>query len=134
MDGAIRVKGPAFSPGRVWRHVRGWSLWRDRLACGLLLLSLLLDLGLLAYVYLTYSSLPPLLPLHYNALGQVDMIGEPRELFRMPAIGTLVMVGDFLLAARLHGGERFAAVLLLGGCAFVQALLLAATVNVVRLA
>jgi len=85
-------------------------------------------------VYLTYSSLPPLVPLHYNSFGQVDLIGEPRELFKLPVIGAILLLGDLLLAATIHQHERFAALLLLGGCLFAQSLLFAATVNVVRLA
>lgn len=94
----------------------------------------MVNLGLFAYVYLSYSTLPPLIPLHYSSSNAVDLIGEPEQLFKLPAIGGIVLVVDFLLSAAAHRTERFAALMLLGGSLFVQALLLAATVNIVRLA
>ena len=121
-------------PAALWSWLRGWSLWSDRPGWGLAVSALLVNLGLFAYVYLSYGSLPPLLPLHYNAAGEVDLIGGPVELFKLPAIGGVVFLADLLLAAGLHRSERFAALLLLGGCVFVEVLLFAATFNVVRLA
>ena len=61
------------------------------------------------------------LPLHYNATGQPDRIGTPREIFLFPLITALVAVANLALAWSVIRFDRFAARLLLGGTCMVQA-------------
>jgi hypothetical protein len=126
-----RIGKASIRPAELWPWVRSWTLWTDRWACGMAAAALLVNLGMFAYVYLAYGSLPPLIPLHYNASNAVDLIGEPEQLFKLPAIAAVVFGADLLLSAAAHRAERLAALMLLGGCLFVEVLLFAATVNIV---
>jgi hypothetical protein len=110
------------------------SIRQDALALGLAGASLLGIGGLVAYVTLWLPSLPLLLPLHYNGLGSVDLIGPRTDLYKMPAIGGVVFLTNLALASRVHARERLAALTLLAASILVQSMLIVATINIVRLA
>ncbi|SRR5579875_3054956 len=110
------------------------TLWRDSLVLALILASLVGLAGLVIYVYVWMPSLPPLLPLHYNGLGSVDLIGPRTDLYKMPGIGAVVFLADLVLSSILYRRERMAAALLLTSSALVQVMLIVATINIVRLA
>ncbi len=90
--------------------------------------------ALAAYVAIWLPSLPPFLPLHYNGVGSVDLIGPKTDLYKMPAIGAAVLAADVTLASLLHDRERWAALVLIGMSIVVQVILIVGTINVVRLA
>jgi hypothetical protein len=110
------------------------AIWRDGVARLLIGVNLLGMLALVAYVSAWQAALPPLLPLHYNGLGSVDLIGPRTDLYKMPGIGGLVLVADLVLGSMLHRRERLAALTLLAAGVLVQVMLIVATVNIVRLA
>jgi len=53
-------------------RLRDFSYWRNRGVLSLVGLSLAINLVALGYVALKYPNLPEFLPLHYNAMGDVD--------------------------------------------------------------
>jgi hypothetical protein len=91
-------------------------------------------LGLIAYITLWLPTLPPFLPLHYNGVGAVDLLGPQTDLYKMPAIGVAALVADLALATALYRRERWAALTLIGASVLVQIILIVATINIVRLA
>jgi len=76
-------------------------------------LTLVANLAMYAYVWSVQGSLPELMPLHYNGLGIVDLIGRPLELFKLPAIGTAILLVNTLFGWLGHRAERPAAHLLM---------------------
>ncbi len=90
--------------------------------------------ALVGYVTIWLPNLPPILPLHYNGLGSVDLIGPRSDLYKMAGIGAIVFLTDLALAAVIHRQERWAALTLLGASVLVQIMLIVATINLVRLA
>jgi hypothetical protein len=100
---------------------RPLSLLADRPAVGLLLLGGALVAAMLWFILLRFDAVPQTLPLHYNATGQPDRIGTPREIFLFPLITALVAVANLALAWSVIRFDRFAARLLLGGTCMVQA-------------
>jgi hypothetical protein len=101
----------------------GWSFWRDWILWCLALTSALANGAQLAYLCWRYASLPLMLPLHFDPLGQVDRTGTRAELFRLPLIGLLVLVANGIFSGVAHSRQRAASRLLLGGTLLVQALL-----------
>ena len=99
------------------------SALADRPLVGASAVALLANLALYVYLWRVTPTLPELMPLHYDALGVVDQIGRPSELFRLPLIGTLVLLVDGLLAAVLHERERPAAHVLVWAALAVQLVL-----------
>ncbi len=124
----------AFQPLTVLRGIASASLWRDPVAVGLIVASLVGIGGLAAYVHAWMPSLPHLLPLHYNSQGSVDLIGPRTDLYKMPGIGGVVFLSDLILGGIVHRRERLAALILLSASILVQIMLIVATINIVRLA
>ena len=91
-------------------------------------------LGLIAFVTAWLPGLPPFLPLHYNGVGSVDLLGPRTDLYKMPGIGAAVFVADLVVAIAAYRRERLVALTLLGASALVQVILIVATINIIRLA
>jgi hypothetical protein len=107
-------------------------LWEDRWLHALLGLAMALNAALFAYICVRYQSLPALIPLHFDALGEPDRIGPRGDLFWLPAIGLLVLGANAVLGALLHARERLAAHLLLAAAVLEQLLLAVAIWNIMR--
>lgn len=45
----------------------------------------------------TYSNLPDTIPVHYNALGEVDGYGAKSEIWILPVVGSIVYIGITVL-------------------------------------
>jgi len=106
--------------------------WQERAYQALLLLALLGNLAIFAYVSFRYPFLPPVLPLHYNILGEIDFLGTRAETFKIPGIGTGVLLVNLALGLVLHPRERLAATLLLATSVLVQVVLLVATISILQ--
>lgn len=98
-----------------------FSLFQDCPAVTLLLAGGALITAMVWFIVLRYDSVPQTLPLHYNATGQPDRIGTPREIFILPLITALVAAVNIALAWSVIRFDRFAARLLLSGTCLVQA-------------
>lgn len=119
---------------RLREDVLRGPIWRDRTARTLVVASVLAILALIGYVALWLPALPPFLPLHYNSVGSVDLLGPRGDLYKMPAIGVAVLFADLTLAALIYRRERWASLTLAGASVLVQLILIVATINIIRLA
>ncbi len=109
---------------------------RDRYLWALLIVALVVNLGLFAYLIFEFSRvppvLPPLVPLHFDPNGQPDRI-EPREaLFSIAQIGIIVIVGNLGLGALMYRHERLATYLLGATSIVIQVLLWFAAIQILR--
>ncbi|MFB0534388.1 MAG: DUF1648 domain-containing protein [Anaerolineae bacterium] len=120
--------------GRIMTRVIGLVLSKveglDRLVHVLLVLGLLLNLALFAYVGWRFRALPESLPLHFDILGQPDRFGVRSEIFKLPAIGLLLLVLNSLLGLAVQRWEKLGAYLLLGAATVVQMLFWLAALNI----
>jgi hypothetical protein len=107
------------------------TLWADRPARLLLLAGPALNALLFGYLSLIYGYLPERLPLHWNSQGQVDRIGDPVELLRLPVFALTVWVFNSLLGWRVLRKERAVTILLLAGAVAVQIAFAAGAVSIV---
>jgi hypothetical protein len=98
----------------------GRQLWLDPLAVTLALLALLID-GALAFVlWRQFEHYPDLIALHFNAYGEVDLIGGKNEIFKLPIIGAVVWTANMVLALAAWRFDPVLARLLLGVTVVVQ--------------
>jgi hypothetical protein len=130
-------RGVPFAPGRLPREaLRGHRIRipmaQDPRAWALLGLAITVNLALLLFVAWRYPNLPPFLPLHFNAAGEVDFIGTPGEAFRLPTIAGSLLMGNTVLAIVLHRYERLASYLFLAAAVFAQLVMLVAVFNLLR--
>jgi uncharacterized membrane protein len=120
--------------GRIITRVIGLVLSKvegpDRLVHVLLVLGLLLNLALFAYVGWRFRALPESLPLHFDILGQPDRFGVRSEIFKLPAIGLFLLVLNSLLGLAVQRWEKLGAYLLLGATSVVQVLFWLAALNI----
>jgi uncharacterized membrane protein len=118
----------------IWKLRLGrivtWVIGPDRLVHVLLVLGLLLNLALFAYIGWRYRALPEFLPLHFDILSQPDRFGVRSEIFKLPAIGLLVLVLNSLLGLAIQRWEKLGAYLLLGMTTVIQVLLWLAALNI----
>lgn len=55
-----------------------------------------------ALVLLKYSSLPAIIPIHFNAIGDVDRYGKKEIIFLLPIMGTVLYMGLTALTKYPH--------------------------------
>ena len=113
-------------PGTPLSHLRD-----DRLLLLLLVSGIAANIFLFAYLGWHYQSLPQFLPLHYTALGEVDRIGTKSEVFKLPAIGLIVLGANASFGLLVYGRERTLAYLLLGAAILEQLLFWWVAFNIV---
>ncbi len=119
----LAYPGIAASGQRAFRERTTGQLvspFADRPTIILALLGGALLAAMLWFIIIRFDAVPQTLPLHYNATGQPDRIGTPREIFLFPLIAALVAVANLALAWSVIRFDRFAACLLLGGTCLVQ--------------
>ena len=106
----------------------GWRrpFWTDRWALGLALLAAVLDAGLALVLWRRFDTLPELVAVHFNAFGEVDLIGGKSEIFKLPLIGAVVWAANAAIAIVAGPYDRVLARLILGVAVLVQALFCAA--------
>lgn len=118
-------------------YLRRLPLWlqaalRDRLIWAMVIVALVVNLGLFAFLLIQFNQLPPFLPLHFEIAGDPDRI-EPRGLlFTLPQIGLITIFGNFVLASLIYRREPLAAYLLSGTAIVMQFLLWFAAIQIVR--
>ncbi len=117
--------GPAFAC---------WEFWQDRPALIMLAAGLGALLALTGLLCFRFPSLPPLLPLHFDALGSPDRLGVRGQIFFIPLIGLIVLTVNGVLGGLLYRHERLAAYLLWGGALTVQILFWAAVLGILAAA
>jgi hypothetical protein len=95
------------------------------------LASLAVLLGMLAYIMDRYESLPELLALRLDPLGDPDYIRPRFELFHLPAVGAGALLLDVLLGIWVYQWEPLAARLLWVAPLLVQAVLAIAVLRTI---
>ncbi len=109
---------------------------RDRQLWALVIVALIVNLGLFAYLILEVNrvppTLPPLVPLHFDAAGEADRIEPRNALYSLPQIGLVVIVGNLAIGGLMHRREPLAAYLLAGTAVVIQLLLWIAAIQIVR--
>jgi hypothetical protein len=109
----------------------GYRLWADPAARVLMLGGLGLCVLLFGYMSLIYASLPEHLPMHWNAQAQVDRIGSPAELLRLPVFALAVWLANIAFGWWAQTRERAATRLLLAGAAAAQVVFAAGVLTIV---
>ncbi len=98
-------------------------IWTDRWAVALALLALALDGGLGIALWRRYELLPELVAIHFNAFGEVDLIGGKQDIFKLPLIGALVWAANGLVATVSSPYDRVIARIAVGTAALVELLI-----------
>ncbi len=112
------------------------AVLRDRYLWALLIVALVVNLGLFAYLMFEFTrvppALPPLVPLHFDVNGDPDRIEPSGALFSLAQIGLIVIIGNLALGAFMYRRERLATYLLAATAIVIQLLLWLAAIQIIR--
>lgn len=110
-----------------------WHTFReDRPAFSTIGLAGVIHLLLWMTTILGYFRLPPLIPLHFDALGQPDRIEPRTSIFSLPLIALVLLVANGVGGALLRRWvDEFAAYLLWGGVVVIQTLFWLAILSII---
>lgn len=112
---------------RLLPGLRSDPLWTDRPARALIAVGVVGFLALLALVLGAYPGLPQSIPLHYDALGQVDRYGPSSSALGLAGIAAGALAANLVLGGLLfRANERLAGYLAWGGGILIQMLFVAA--------
>jgi hypothetical protein len=95
-------------------------LWHDPWAVGLLVVALALDVALGVLLWRQFDAFPDLIGLHFNAYGEVDLIGGKNEIFKLPLIGAGIWAANAALGVAAWPYDRVLARLVLAVSVLVQ--------------
>ncbi len=104
-------------------------LRHDYALLALIIATLLINFGLIAFLIVRYDALPDPLPLHFDASGLPDRIDARSGIIALPLIGFIVLSANALLGMLVYRHERGATLLLLVGALCVQLLMWLAMIN-----
>jgi hypothetical protein len=107
-------------------------LLRDRVCLALMVAALAAIFVSFAYVGIKLGGLPALIPLHFTAAGQPDMIVPRESAFRMPIIGMVILGVNSLVAAAIYSWQRDASRVLAGATLLIELVALVAVLRVVH--
>jgi len=107
-----------------------WAIWRDRLGLALLATGFLAILALTGLLCFKIPTLPQLVPLHFDALGNPDRLGLRAQVFILAIIGLLALVLNGALGVLVYRRERVASYLLWGSVILVQLLVWTAAIGI----
>lgn len=107
------------------------AIWRDRLCVALGLAGIVCDIALALVLWARLPQLPELLPVHFNAYGEVDLIGARVEVLRLPLIGGIVWATNVALGTIVAPFDRVLARLLLAAALLAQLLIAIAALRII---
>lgn len=125
-----RLSFPSSFDARLPEWLRG--ALHDRYFWAMLIVALFVNIGLFAFIVLVSPQLPPLVPLHFDRLGQPDRIEPKDAVFSLPQIGLIMIVLNFVLGAVAYRREALVSYLLGGVGIGVQFFLWFAAISIVR--
>jgi hypothetical protein len=134
MKQASTKRRPALKTPRIDLKGRLQLMGRDVLSVILLVAATIVLIALVVWFNSNYNTFPDLMPLHFDAQGNPDRIGERSELRGLLVIAAVVYTLNILsgLGLRLFARMTFAPYLLWSGALLVELLLWVALWNVTR--
>ncbi len=95
-------------------------IWLDPWALALLLLGVAINALLAIVLWRQFETFPELIGLHFNAYGEVDIVGGKNEIFKLPVFGIVIWAANAILATVAGTLDRILARVILGVSVMVQ--------------
>ncbi|HUG14722.1 MAG TPA: PH domain-containing protein [Thermomicrobiales bacterium] len=113
----------------VYRELFRERLLGDQVASGLVAAGVMIPLLMIAFLYSQYEGIGDIVPLHWNAHGDVDAAGTRRDLWRLPLIAALILILNTTMATVALAVDRFMARFLLAATLLAQAIAFVALIH-----
>jgi len=119
-----RLRGVAGGAAGEASAVRNWlaghPLWGDRTAALLIAAAIALNVALFGSLFAVYPGLHTQVSLEFPPLGDETVIGDKKELLKLPGTALALLALNLSVALALHRLERPLTYLLLGASIFLQ--------------
>ena len=115
----------------AWEHLFRARLLHDDVASSLVAAGVALPLLMAAYLFSQYEGLLDQVPLHWDAHGRVDRVGQPSDLWTLPLMALVVLVTNTALATLLIALDRYLARLMTAAIPIAQAVIFVALIRAV---
>lgn len=107
--------------------------WEDKKIFLFLSAGVLLNLFFWLAVWRMTSFFEGQIPLHYNIYFGVDLLGDKKEIFKLPSTGAIFFLLNFALSFFLYERERILSYFLIIAGFFVQIFLFASALLIISL-
>jgi hypothetical protein len=130
---AQTVPRPALRPLWLyaWDQLFRGRLLHDEVASSLIAAGVALPLLMFAYLFSQYEGLLDQVPLHWDAHGRVDRVGQPSDLWKLPLMAVVLLVINTALATLLIALDRYLARLMTAATPIAQAVIFVALIRAV---
>ena len=125
--GSTKAMDPMVEPGRIFVY----AFWEDRIVRRLLVCAFLLNLINLGLLMWRYPSLPGMLEMRFDALGQVSEFRPQFQILFIPLAALAVTLVNIILGVALYLREQLSAQLLQGASVIAQILFLVALITII---
>jgi hypothetical protein len=115
----------------TYRELFRERLMADHIASGLIAVGVMVPLLMVAFLYSQYEGIGAVVPLHWDAHGDVDSVGSRRDLWRLPLIATLILMLNTTLATVAVALDRFMARFLVAMTPAAQGIVFIALIHAV---
>jgi len=117
---------------KTLQQIQRQRFWRDRLIIFPLCFSLIFNFFIWLYIYFSLRGTTGAIPLHYNFLFGVDLIGPWPRLLKIPLTGLAIIILNFFLVFKFYS-QKILVYFLLATIVLIQIILLIATALIVNL-
>jgi hypothetical protein len=115
----------------AWDELFRGKLLHDEVASSLIAAGVALPLLMAAYLFSQYEGVLDRVPLHWDAHGRVDRVGQPSDLWRLPLMAVALLVTNTALATLLIALDRYLARLMTAATPIAQAVIFVALIRAV---
>jgi hypothetical protein len=100
--------------------VAAHPIWSDRIAQGLMLISIVTNLALWAYIFASYPDLSNEITIEFPPIGEITTLHSREAIFRIPGTASAILAVNLVTSLLFQPRERAASYLLLSGTIFLQ--------------
>jgi len=117
--------GPIHPAKQVTLHrgIAAWPIWQNQPLWLAMILAIIVNMALWAYLAFHFPDLPNRIALHFDASGQPDRIAGKTRIFVLSIIGAASIAVNGPLAILLHRIERILSYFLVGNALLIQIVL-----------
>ncbi len=109
------------------------NYWQDKKIFLAFIFSLLINAFFWFVVWYLTLSFENTIPLHYNIYFGVDILGDKKEIFKLPLIALLILIINFVLSFILYKQKKILSYFLILAGFLIQVFLLTAGLLIISL-
>ena len=118
------------SPRNLVKKTLSHSFIQDHRLMAITAFALILNIALWIFLVVTLKATSESIPLHYNVYFGEDYYGSTTEAYRLPLMGLMILIFNFILGLLFYAREKTLSYFLISFLPIVQAFLLIAIITI----